>query len=531
MPIIFPPVAATVASLFSVLTLIGWQFRLHTLREPVGGFMTPNTALCFLLFSVALVLHRWKERPWAYTLGVTLSVTVGVFGTIILFEHLTGINTGLVQIFFHHRLNDWALPGTTPGRFAPNTAICLILLTTALVMSYEDRRKSLIEFLAALSVLISGLAAIGHIYGVRALYSLEIQNYMAMSSAISLLLFGVGILIIVAPGGWMGVLLRDDAAGFLSRRIFLFSFTVVPSLGWLALYSERHGLLTSQFASSLVIVAVLVIITSTVFRSAREIRNLERERRLAEDQLREAEKLAVTGRLAATLAHEVNNPLAAVTNILYLLEHDPGLSQQSKEFLKMADDELSRVSHITRQTLAFYREPIAPAVIRPGELVRQAVAVFGPKLQAKQLHATVEDRLNGEVVFYPGELKQMITNLLSNAIDASEQSGKIAIRINQGRSLVGRGETGFRITVADNGSGVQPNDRKNLFQPFFTTKGQKGTGLGLWVTQGLVNKHGGQMRWRSSTGGQHRGTSFTIFLPGELQKAAAEPQAMSSTVS
>ncbi len=527
MPIFFPPVAAALVSLIAVLTLIGWQFRIHSLREPFGGFMTPNTALCFLLLSAALALHRWKDRPWAYTLGVTLAISVAVFSAIILFEHLTQINTGLSQVFFHHRLNDWNLP-TVPGRFAPNTAICLILLTTALALSYEDGRKTRIEFLTALSLLISGLAAIGHVYGVRALYSLEVHTYMALSTAVSLMLVGAGMLVAVAPGGWMGVVLRDDAAGLLSRRIFLFSFTVVPFMGWLALYLQRRGGLSSEFADSLMVVAVLVIITSTVFRSAREIRRLERERRLAEDQLREAEKLAVTGRLAATLAHEVNNPLAAVTNILYLLRNDTGLLPQSKQFLEMAEEELSRVSHITRQTLAFYREPVAPAHVHPSELVRQTVAIFGPKLEAKQLHTVVEDRLNSAVVFFPGELKQIITNLLANAIDATDVSGKITIRVARGRTSADGNEPGFRITVSDNGTGIDPKDRKQLFQPFFTTKGQKGTGLGLWVTQGLVTKHGGQLRMRTSTQGAHRGTSFMIFLPAELEKQVTEPQALTN---
>lgn len=512
----------------SILTLVGWQFRLTSLRDPIGGFMTPNTALLFIFLSVTLFLHQWRERPSAHGTGISLAVITAVFSAVILFEHLTGINTGLAQIFFSHRLDDWTLP-TTPGRFAPNSAICFILLAAALILSYENSRKSLIEFLTALSLLISGLAAIGHIYGVRALYSLEITNYMAMLTAVAFLFIGTGLLVAVAPGGWMGVVLRDDAAGLLSRRIFLFSFTVVPFMGWIALYTEEQHSLTSQFATSLLVIAVLVIITSTVFRSAREIRRLERERRTAEDQLREAEKLAVTGRLAATLAHEVNNPLEAVTNILYLLDHDPGLTKQSKDFLALAHEELSRVSHITRQTLAFYREPVAPAVIRPAELIRQIVAIFEPKIQSKRLRTTVSDNFESEITFYPGELKQIVTNLLSNAIDATEQGGIIRLRVRGGRSWLDGRDGGFRITVSDNGSGISSTDLPQLFQPFFTTKGQKGTGLGLWVTQGLITKHGGMLRLRTSTKGSRRGTTFSVFLPSEARKLSPEPQAATKT--
>lgn len=525
-----PPIAGTLVTVIAVLTVVGWQFRLQWLREPIGGFMTPNTALCFILLSITLALYRWREKTWVRLLGFTASLVAGSLAAVILFEHLTSVDTGISQIFFRHRLSDWNLP-TVPGRFAPNSAICFILLSASLILAYDNRRKSLTEFLAALSLLISALAAIGHAYGVKALYSLEIQNYMALTTAIAFLLVGTGILFAVAPGGWMGVVLRDDAAGLITRRIFLFGFTVVPFIGWLAVYTERRHSVPSAFGTSMLVVTVLVIITSTVFRSAREIRRLERERRAAEDQLREAEKLAVTGRLAATLAHEVNNPLEAVTNILYLLEHDDGLSEASKKFLALAQDELSRVSHITRQTLAFYREPVAPVTVRPAELVRQTVAIFGPKLEGKKLHVAIGDRMDGEVTVFPGELKQILTNLLSNAIDATEPGGRISIRVRPGRSRIGRNDKGFWITVADNGTGIEQKYRSRMFQPFFTTKGQKGTGLGLWVTQGLVNKHGGQMRLRTSTKGPHRGTTFIMFLPTDMMRVNSDFQAVSKTAS
>ena len=530
LPVLVPPIAGTLVTLIAVLTLVGWQFRLQWLREPIGGFMTPNTALCFILLSITLALYRLRENFWVHLLGFTASATAGSLAAVILFEHLSSINTGIAQIFFRHRLSDWTLP-TVPGRFAPNSAICFMLLSASLILAYDNRRKSLTEFLAAVSLLISALAAIGHAYGVRALYSLEIQNYMALTTAIAFLLMGTGILFAVAPGGWMGVVLRDDAAGLITRRIFLFGFTVVPLIGWVAVYTEKRDTLSSAFGTSMLVVTVLVIITSTVFRSAREIRRLERERRVAEDQLREAEKLAVTGRLAATLAHEVNNPLEAVTNILYLLDHDDGLSEGSKKFLSLAQEELSRVSHITRQTLAFYREPVAPVTVRPAELVRQTVAIFEPKLQGKKLHVTIGDYMESEVTLFPGELKQILTNLLSNAIDATEQGGRIVIRVRTGRSLAERSEEGFWITVADNGSGIEPKDRSRMFQPFFTTKGQKGTGLGLWVTQGLVNKHGGKMRLRTCTKGPYRGTTFVMFLPTGLTRANPDFQAVSKTAS
>jgi signal transduction histidine kinase len=266
-----------------------------------------------------------------------------------------------------------------------------------------------------------------------------------------------------------------------------------------------------------VVVAGLLILTSTVVRSAREIRKLERERTLAEDRLREAEKLAVTGRLAATLAHEVNNPLEAVMNILFLLGNDEALSDNSREFLKLAEEELLRVTHITRQTLAFYREPASPVPVHLDDQVRQVIRIFQPKLNAKKIGVEFSSTVDSEYVIHAGEFKQIVTNLLANAIDAVGREGRIAIRVRPGRSWRQSDEVGFRITIADNGTGISRTDRKRLFQPFFTTKGQRGTGLGLWVTQGLVTKHGGSLRMHSCTRSLWRGTSFSLFFPSIWQ--------------
>jgi signal transduction histidine kinase len=515
MPLLFPPAAAGAASLLALLTLAGWQFRVRALREPLGGFFEPNTALCVLLLSAAVVLFRWRDRRWFRATGIASASVVAGLCAVILYEQIRNVNTGISQLFFHHRLGDWTLP-TAPGQFAPNTAITLGLLSVALLIAYTKGRKELAQNMTGMAMVFSTLAIIGHAYGVRFLYYLKIPGYMSFPIALSLVVLGTGMLMAVAPDGWMAMVLRSDAAGVLSRRVLFITYMTLPLLGYIAVGYERNHWISYPFGTSLVVVAGLLILTSTVVRSAREIRRLERERLLSEDRLLEAEKLAVTGRLAATLAHEVNNPLEAVMNILYLLGSDDSMNNNSREFLKLAEEELLRVTHITRQTLAFYREPSSPVAAKPAELARQVIRMFQPKIDNKKILVSFSSRLDSEYVVHPGEFKQIVTNLLANAIDAVGRGGTIVLRVRPGREWSG-GEAGFRITVADNGVGISRPDRKRLFQPFFTTKGQKGTGLGLWVTQGLVTKHGGHLQMHSSTRGQHRGTTFSIFFPALWQ--------------
>jgi PAS domain S-box-containing protein len=234
-------------------------------------------------------------------------------------------------------------------------------------------------------------------------------------------------------------------------------------------------------------------------------------RKLAEEALLDSEKLAATGRLAASIAHEINNPLASVTNALYILRNDPRMPNPLLEFVKTAESELARVVHITRQTLGFYREISAPVMTSVPQLLQEALAAYESKLQksriaVEQSYADVE-----ALPAFPGELRQVFSNLLLNAIEAVADSGQITVRVRS--SSHSWGTKGVQITIADNGAGIPPENMQRIFEPFFSTKETKGTGLGLWVSQGIVQKHGGHIRVRSSRHSDHHGTCFAIFLP------------------
>lgn len=227
----------------------------------------------------------------------------------------------------------------------------------------------------------------------------------------------------------------------------------------------------------------------------------------------EAEKLATTGRLAATIAHEINNPLEAVANLIYLLETDTKLPPEAREHARVAQRELGRVSHIAKQTLSFYRDTGKPDNFNVVAAVQEVIDLYGPKARSRSLTVRLFDG-NIEIAIqgYLGELRQVVSNLLLNAMDASPEGATVLVRAKRARAA---GRAGVRITFADRGPGIPRELLGKLFQPFFTTKEQRGTGLGLWVALGIVTRHGGNIQIASSTRPKRHGTCVSVWLPVE----------------
>jgi signal transduction histidine kinase len=238
------------------------------------------------------------------------------------------------------------------------------------------------------------------------------------------------------------------------------------------------------------------------------------ERKRAEQALRTNEKLATAGKMAASLAHEINNPLAAVTNLLYLISQDEAASENSKRFIAMAANELARVSQITRNVLAFYRETNQPIMVDIVELMSGVLELYSPKIRQAQVTAEFDHSSPCKVVAYPGELRQVFSNLVVNAIDAMPKGGRLRIRMRTGYDH-GTNRPGVRLLVSDTGIGIPHDKLGKLFEPFFTTKGDKGTGLGLWVSRDIINKHDGTIRIRTSSSPGKSGTCFSLFFPSE----------------
>ena len=247
-----------------------------------------------------------------------------------------------------------------------------------------------------------------------------------------------------------------------------------------------------------------------VIGAASIARDITQEKK-TEQALRVTERLASVGRMAATVAHEINNPLEAVTNLVYLAR-GCAVREDVQKYLKTIDEELDRVSHLTRQTLGFYREAKAPSAVRVGPMMGSLVSFFETRARNKGIEIRPEIRRDPEIYAVAGEIRQVITNLLSNSIDAVGSGGLIRIRIDAS-CLHGEQSRGVRITVADSGPGIPPSVRSKLFEPFFTTKTDVGTGLGLWVCSNIVKRHHGSIRVKSSTTPGKSWTVFCVVLP------------------
>jgi len=249
--------------------------------------------------------------------------------------------------------------------------------------------------------------------------------------------------------------------------------------------------------------------TGTVVGISKIARDIT-QRKLTEAALVESERMAAIGRLAASIAHEVNNPLEAILNLSYLLEGHPSLDEEARGYTKMLLSEVVRVGEITRRTLSFYRDNSQPVEIDMVSLVDVVLKLHQPLMTQRSIRLDTNFGRPAYVLGRRGELSQVFTNLIGNAIDALPQGGCIRVCVRCAAK-----DDGASVTVADSGPGIPQDLREKIFQPFFSTKQTKGTGLGLWISQSIVRKYGGSIRLRTQTEPIPRtGTLFRVTLPG-----------------
>ena len=390
-------------------------------------------------------------------------------------------------------------------------------LTTAfnrMVAAMQEQRGGLNETLALLDSMLAN-APIGFAFFDRKFRFVRVNQFLADMDSYSFALhLGRGADVILPPA--MAAKLEQSLAKVFETgepvRNLELAWETAPgrSRSWLAhLYPVRTDPETTRWVG-----AILVDTT---------------EQKRSEEALRRTEKLAAAGRLAASVAHEINNPLEAVTNLLYLIRQEP-LSPASGNFVDLAQREVARVSEIAQQTLRFYRQSTLPAVTNVAELLDSVLALHTGRSQTDHVEVVRDYPPDLPLFCFAGELRQLFANLVTNALDAmTPEGGQLIVRARAARQ---QGSDGVRVSVADTGCGIPPEARRHVFEPFFTTKDATGTGLGLWVSEQIIRKHQGTVRLRSRATGEQTGTVFSVFFPVHgAEPAEAEKETEQQTVS
>lgn len=305
------------------------------------------------------------------------------------------------------------------------------------------------------------------------------------------------------------------------RRLDLIALEQLKTSGSCVAYEKSYKAKDGTLIPFLVGAAVISDASGEVEEVASFLADL-RPQKQAEAALLQSEKLAAVGRLASSISHEINNPLASVTNLLYLIRSDESMSPQSRDYLETADRELIRVSQVAAQTLRFHRQSTRPMTIAPETLMDEVLALYGGRLVNFNINVQREYAPDVQLTCYEGDVRQVLNNLIGNAVDVMRNGGWLRVRTRPS-TLWSTGRAGVRITVADTGGGMTPKVAKHIFEAFFTTKGNNGTGLGLWISSRIVHKHQGALKVRTSTANEHRGSVFTLWLPIDLAETSHEP--------
>jgi len=498
-----------------LLIIAGWQFRIPLLKgEAFGTFVAPNSAASFLCCAASILLQMRNRRLWHYV-GLVLAGAVTVFAVLTTYEYAFRAHLGIDRLFMTHRLSDWNLP--LVGRYSVNSAVGFTFAGVALLTLRSKTGKPVSEFFAALVVLVSYLSLIGHMYGASNLY----DNVMAVHTAVLFGLLGLSLLLAASRQALMGILLSPFAGAIASRKMVAAVLVLLPALGGIELWAESKAHVSLNFGTALSVVIATTVFTILALRTAAVLNDTDRKRVATEEALLRSRQIEAAGRMAASVAHEINNPLEAVGNIIYLLKNTPLPEEDKERYLEIAEAELNRVAALARRTLGFYKEDAQAAAIDIRTLIDSVLDVYRSKLPPE---TTVRKNIpeNTFVLGRPGEIRQVLSNLVANAIDALPvQGGELQFNASQAAGHV-------TIVIGDNGHGIATENLDRIFEPFFTTKVERGTGLGLWVSKNLIANNGGTVRVSSSQDENNSGTVFQLTFPAAHPHPQVAKQAQSA---
>jgi signal transduction histidine kinase len=473
-------IGAAIICAGGLAVIAGWQYRIPFLRgELLGTFIAPNTALLMVVCGVSILLQSTRQRP-AQIIGSALSVPVFAFASAVFLERILGVDYAIDGLFMSHRLSDW-VGFPHPGRFSFTTAVSFIFAAIALATLRLPTKTS--DYSAAAVALLSYFGVIGYLYQAKLLYGRITSTYTIALFAILAISVWCSSRTLYFPRYFTG----DLPGGIVARRVVSSILIWLPLLGWLEVQGRRTEFFSRETGIAFVVVSASMIFTLQVLRTARMLDEIDRRRSLAEAGLIQTEKLAAAGRMAATIAHEINNPLGAVTNLLYLCRTVDMDAATRDSYLAMAEEEVRHLALISKQTLGFYRESAEPTVFDCAGIIEQVVALYRSRVANKGIEIRQELCIDARVYCVAGELRQVLVNLVANAFDACPSSKGIiyiASRVTSDKVV---------LEVSDNGHGVKPEDRKRIFEAFYTTKENVGTGLGLWVSKGLIEKNAGKI--------------------------------------
>jgi signal transduction histidine kinase len=465
-----------------------------TLRITLG----PGIALCFICCGLSILLQLSRRRI-LQDLGVILAVFVTFLAVATEVESLFAIDLGLDRLFMANRLAGWNLPHL--GHFPPNTAMGFALAGISLCSLRRRRGKPFSEFIALVLVLLPYVSLLGYLYGTSPIY-----DHVMVGPILVFGLLGVALLCASPRRVLLNIILSPSAGAIASRKMILLIAVLLPALGFLQLWAEQARYVSLRSGTALSVLAAVTLFIILALRTAAVLNESDRRRLETEAALARSRQIAAAGRMAASMAHEINNPLEAVGNIVYLLKTAALPAEMRAKYLDVAEEELARVAALARRTLGFYKDETKPIEIDIPELIDSVLDTNSTKLTDK---ITVRKRYWGEtrILARAGEVRQVIANLVANSIQALPTQGgilEISVSVTAERVI---------IEVRDDGHGIAGQDLDRIFEPFFTTRRELGTGLGLWVSKDLVTKNGGTIHVASSTRRHDHGTTFRLSFP------------------
>jgi len=513
------------------LVLLGWLWKIESLTTFLPGPITmkPNTAIGFVFLGLALFLLTWYSKARSTQLWCAASATVVILvGLVTLSEYLFHSDLGIDQFLFKD-----VVQSTFPGRMTHITAFnfCIAGLSL-LLLALSERRASIAQGLAATTGLSSMFAIIGYLYGVPALYGSIEYTSMALHTGLGFLIGSLSVLFSRPDLGLMSVLTNPYPGGWLARKLLPVAALAPAGLGAVCIHS---GLFSSDVRLNIasLVVSQMVLFMALVWILAFVLNRAEGEKATAQEALARSEKLLqqsqkmeAIGLLAGGVAHDFNNLLAVINGYSDLLLERGDLPESDRRSLEQIKQAGGSAASLTRQLLMLSRQQVVEAVVlninqTVGNLDKMLRRLIKENIQFSFVLDPQLDRVKAD----PGQVEQIVLNLVVNARDAMPNGGTLRIQtknVEKSNSQAGLGVSPSRfvlLEVTDTGTGMDQQTQAHIFEPFFTTKAVgKGTGLGLATVYGIVKQSGGHIEVQSAPG---RGSSFQIYLPAEAQAAAA----------